>query len=515
MKTLIITIGTRQVGWRCNDGIVRSLGADGVKYDPQHIAEIYKDELGLERGYHQDEGSDRTYPWSVWDLGQRLWQQCQKTGFSPVELLLDQVVITEQVNQGLNHILLWGTCQPDSVSWNYRRMDTAWLAELMAGKLQDVYPNVQVKVFKPVVEAIDVNAIRDELEFNILPFALQTRLPEDDQFTIVIENKGATPAIAEGLSICAGALVRDCQVITMTPIEPKPLYPKVSETVQAAAPATEYRSVNLSSYFWPLERSRILSAWERGDFAEAKVWLKAHRDRYQALYELAEHLSLAVNWQWQDALKALQGNNWLDLPTTKQCIPKSQRNQWRSAIQAQYQVNETPSSKFLKLWESRLLIHLNLIRQNYTAAFIQFVQTLERLLFWRYQTEDWIQQGYVMLPDDKKEWGVKKYKATFYDLRLGWQKQEDLSNDSPICQQLEAINELRNGVIHRSESLTFDELKQVVCPALAIESSEALYTQMEAFLQQFCSPESPMPDRSLLQELYNWGLQQLQSETGS
>jgi hypothetical protein len=29
MKTLIITVGTRQVGWWCQDGIARSLVADG------------------------------------------------------------------------------------------------------------------------------------------------------------------------------------------------------------------------------------------------------------------------------------------------------------------------------------------------------------------------------------------------------------------------------------------------------------------------------------------------------
>ncbi|MEA5495992.1 hypothetical protein VB834_29200 [Limnoraphis robusta Tam1] len=29
LDTLIITVGTRQVGWKCEDGIVRCLGADG------------------------------------------------------------------------------------------------------------------------------------------------------------------------------------------------------------------------------------------------------------------------------------------------------------------------------------------------------------------------------------------------------------------------------------------------------------------------------------------------------
>lgn len=172
MKTLIITVGTRQVGWRCKDGIVRSVGSDGNKSDPAHIDELYRDELGLERGYHQDEGSDRPFPWSVWDLGQRLYQHGQQTSFNPVELLLDQVILDQYLPQGLSHVILWGTQQPESVSWNYRRMDTAWLAELMAGKLRESYSGLSVKVFRPTVGAVDADALREVLEGELLPFAL-------------------------------------------------------------------------------------------------------------------------------------------------------------------------------------------------------------------------------------------------------------------------------------------------------------------------------------------------------
>ncbi len=43
MKTLMITVGNRQVGWRCNDGIVRSFGADGSRKDPPHLDELYRE----------------------------------------------------------------------------------------------------------------------------------------------------------------------------------------------------------------------------------------------------------------------------------------------------------------------------------------------------------------------------------------------------------------------------------------------------------------------------------------
>ncbi|MFN9401337.1 MAG: hypothetical protein ACK57T_16540 [Dolichospermum sp.] len=46
VSTLIITVGTRQIGWRCQDGIIRSFGADGNISYPPHINELYQ-ELGI------------------------------------------------------------------------------------------------------------------------------------------------------------------------------------------------------------------------------------------------------------------------------------------------------------------------------------------------------------------------------------------------------------------------------------------------------------------------------------
>ena len=49
VDTLIVTVGTRQVGWRCIDGIIRSFGADGNIGFPPHVNELYQ-ELKIERG---------------------------------------------------------------------------------------------------------------------------------------------------------------------------------------------------------------------------------------------------------------------------------------------------------------------------------------------------------------------------------------------------------------------------------------------------------------------------------
>lgn len=55
VKTLIITV---QVGWRCNDGIVRSFGADGSRKEPRPLDEL-DEQLGIERGFHDPEGKYR------------------------------------------------------------------------------------------------------------------------------------------------------------------------------------------------------------------------------------------------------------------------------------------------------------------------------------------------------------------------------------------------------------------------------------------------------------------------
>ncbi|QQE67393.1 hypothetical protein GFS31_41060 (plasmid) [Leptolyngbya sp. BL0902] len=511
MKTLIITVGTRQVGWRCKDGVVRSLGADGSKSDPAHIDELYQDELGLERGHHQDEGSARPYPWSVWDLGHRLYQHCQGSGFQNVELLLDQVILNQYLPQGLSHVVLWGTQQPESVSWNYRRMDTAWLSELMAGKLRERYPELSVKVFRPTVGAVDAEVIRDVLESELLPFALGTRQLGDDDFTLLIENKGATPAMSEGLSICAAALVRDCQVVTVSPIEARPLYPQLSDAVKTVTTAQECRAVNLGQYFWPLERERILSAWKRGDFAEARVWLSAHRDRYQALYDLAEYLALASNWQLLDALQGLQ--IWLNQTPTKRKVLPDVRKQWLKDIEilCKSKQKQTPESRYFSIWESRLAIYVNLHRHSYTSAFLQFVQVIERLLFWRYQNEDWIEKGYVTPPESKKNWGVK-YKATFWDLRNAWKIICDLQDNNSLVKTLAWMNDMRNDIVHKNEPLHFDVfVSHLNLSGETDLSDEKLYQAIEIFIQQFCQPDCPIPDRSLLQDLYHWGIEQLQS----
>ncbi|MFQ3627395.1 MAG: hypothetical protein SNJ57_15440 [Cyanobacteriota bacterium] len=516
MKALIITVGTRQVGWRCQDGIVRSLGADGDRGHPPHLDELYA-ELGLERGYHSDEPKPE-FRYSVRHLGEILYQKCEAAqDFSPVELLLDKAILDDQVSEeGLSHIILWGTNQPEGTPWNFRRGDTLWLAHLMAGKIRQQYstqnPNLTVEVWQPEVAANQTDQIRQQLEEFLVNLVKRAWQPQSDEaLTLQIQTKGSVPQVANTLEITAAALMRQCVVQQVIPVEPSPLFEDGNEVARSARTATKFRLISLGEYFWPIERERICSAWERGDFGEAKVWLAAHRDRHEALYQLAERLALATNWQLQDALKQLQGIQWLDAQPTKREVSKQLRSQWREAIQVRCKPNETCESKFLKIWEVTFLVWLELKRQNISLAFLYFSQTLERLLFLRYKTEDWIKNGLLTPPEDKQSWG-SDYNASFGELWRAFQKMECLNDDSTLVKQFKKINELRNSAVHRREPLTVDALNQKLFTELSKldwEKTEKTYQAMEQLLRSVCSKNWSIPEDTLLRSLYQWGLDSL------
>ncbi|MCM1982967.1 hypothetical protein [Lyngbya confervoides] len=248
ISSLIITVGTRQVGWRSPDGIVRSLGADAARGVPSHVDELYQ-ELGIERKSHEAAAQ-----WSVRDLGERLYLHCQiENDFSPVVLLLDAEIIAKEAARDLQQVILWGTQQPDTVPWQYRRMDTLWLAELMAGAIRERYEQLTVEVWAPLLEANDHLAIIEEIETKLINHAEQG-VGADQELTFLIQNRGSTPAIASALEISAAAIVRQYGVKLLIPKEPRPAFANDDQGRASAQVSTFYRSMPLGKYFWPIEK---------------------------------------------------------------------------------------------------------------------------------------------------------------------------------------------------------------------------------------------------------------------
>ncbi|MCL1463255.1 hypothetical protein [Argonema galeatum] len=509
VDTLIISVGTRQVGWRSHNGVVRCFGADGDRGHPGHINELYR-ELGIDRGFYED---NQRYLWSVRDLGQRYWEHCREwlgDDFSAVELLLDDKIIADCVAKGLKQVILWATDQPETVAWNYRRADTLWLAELMKGKIEATWKGVKVDVLHPVVNANNREAIRQELEGFILPLALEGMkgMPADEaeQFVLVIENKGAVPAIAEGLEICAAALVRQCQVINATPIEPQPLYREVADGNSSACTAQIYDFMPVSEYFWPLERLRVISAWERGDFLEAQLWLKAHQSRHKVLYQLAGYLSLSTNWE---IAKFLQDKNfetgWLRSKALNGLATGEEINGWRDRLLF------LRKDEFAQGWESVFLIELALRRENYTGAFVQFAQTLERLLYLRCQQEDWLSKGWVRIESDRGS------DPSFSQLMYGWLTMENYTKSDNFWQLFTAIRVRRNDIIHKAEAVTLGQLRSLWADKgfpvkINSDSGEILKLMMD-LLKGVCRSSWKIPNKTLLRSLYDWGLKVLSDES--
>ena len=507
VNTLIITVGTRQVGWNCKDGVIRSFGADGNIGYPRHVDELYQ-EIEIPREQYQEK--DKNYPWSAKDLGERYYDRCiyeLSYDFSRVELLLDYQIIEAGVKQGLKHIVLWGTDQPDNVSWFYRRLDTIWLAKLMEAKIKSIWPNLKVDVHTPKIEANDNSAIREELEQLILREALEFFSPAgiDEQFVLWIQNKGCTPAIASGVEICAAALVRQCQVFNATPDDPESFFAPHASGAQFACHSPGYKLIPMGEYFWPLERVRVISAWKRGDFPEAQIWLKLHQNRYSLIYKLAGILALSTNWE-NDKFSTKIGE-WVGSRDVLKAVGENQVKAW------QEQLDKIKKTKPTQAWESSFLIELLLYRQNYTAAFIQFVQSLETLLYLHSESGDWRGKGYLTYLDDQDQ-------PSFSGLIHGWCKSKKLDKNNKWYKLLHRLRKKRNQVIHSGESVTLANIRSIwsdggLFTVKHSENPQVITDLMVEVLKEICDRTWEIPQKTFLHSLYDWGLKILNDESAS
>lgn len=508
VNTLIITVGTRQIGWRHQDGIIYSFGADGNIGYPPHITELYQ-KLGIERGTHQE--GDKTYSWSGRDLGQRYYEYCKEWlggDFSQVELLLDQTIIESGVKQGLKHIILWGTDQPEKVSWSYRRLDTLWIAELMAGKIKSLFPTLRVDVHTPRISANDNNAIREELEQLVLKESLAAFSPQqNEEFVLWIQNKGCTPAVASSVEICAAALVRQCQVFNASPDEPTELFTTTENGLVTANHSPSFKLIPMGEYFWSLERLRIQSAWERGDFTEAQLWLKIHQNRHKPLYNLAGCLARYSNCEF-DKRFFQSIEEWLRSNDVSKLLDGETIQAWQEKL------HQMRNNKLRQIWESTLLIKLLLHRQNYTAAFIQFAQILERSLYIQFKSENWLAKGFVTIPTDREHLG-SSYQPGLAGLMQGWCRSQHLHQNDKWSKLLDRIREKRNHLIHEGEAITPSQIRSMwadggLFPVKCPESPEIIGELMMDVLKKISTP--PDLTQLLLYSLYKWGLQSLQQD---
>jgi hypothetical protein len=509
MKTLIITVGTRQVGWRCTDGIVRSLGADGGAFPP-HINELYTLELEQERGYHPDHQS-----WSVRHLGEQFYSLCElKQTFSPVELLIDNSLIAQEVKDGLTQVVLWGTDQPEDLPWKFRRFDTLWLANLMAGKLRQLYPLLQVEVWNPVIAANNPILLCQSVETYILNEVFDA-VPEAERkdFTLLIENKGSVPLIANALEMCAVALSRQCHVKLIIPTEPDSLFIALDNGYQTVQCSTHCSYLPIGKYFWPLEKPKIISAWQRGDFGEAQLWLSAHRDRYKPLCDLAGYLTLATNGDVRMAVKQIKNQWGLNGNKIKRLTTPEEHQRWLALTEKLEEKNQSLHHKYAWIWERIFLFEIEIQKHFNSNSFLSFVQTLEALLNLQCESEEWVKRGYI-------ESG-REYSPSLGTLIKGWEQKHSISEDCPWHFCLDQIRQKRNKVAHEGTALTLNEIDKILSvvsvtsarkPTPREVTANTIIEQMRFVLETVAHPASKLPQDILLRSLYKWGLDSLETE---
>ncbi len=514
-STLIITVGTRQIGWRCPDGIVRSLGADGGASIPPHINELYTLVLGQERGCHPDDQK-----WSVRHLGEQLYALCElHQSFNNVELLLDSNLIDKAVQHGLTRVILWGTSQPEHIPWKFRRFDTLWSAQLMAGKLRQLYPNLQVDVWCPTVAANDTPELCKTVEEFILQSVFNT-VPDTERtaLTLLIENKGSVPAIASALEMCAVALSRQCQVKLIVPDEPDPLFRPIKDEFHSAQISQNATYIPIGRYFWPLEKPKIISAWQRGDFGEARLWLAAHCDRYKALHDLAGYLQLASNWDIEKAIAQLQ-NQWLSSKAVKQKASTEQLELWKALAAPLQTTNKTISVRYLWTWERMFLYEIEAEQHRYSESFMRFALVLEAVLALQHQSEDWLEKQYLTpLPNQD----IGRYEPGLGALMIGWRTKHSLSEDHAWSALLNRVRIARNRLAHPPvKPLKVSEILNILTireqPSTqnfsSMSESETVCFLMQQVLKKVAYPVAKPPQDILLRSLYQWGLEQLNAES--
>jgi hypothetical protein len=484
MKILIITVGNRQIGWRCEDEIVRCVGVSG---DPDHIAEIYQ-EIGVEKPAGR---------YFARHLGKSLYEVCAvDQNFSAVELLLDQNLIAEEVKNDLQQVWLISTDQPDSVADSFRASDTTWLAQLMAGKIRQTWQDLTVKTLDFQVDISRMEAIRLRFEEIIQDLTKKVDSENDDQqMTLLIENKGSVPALSSSLEIYAAALVRQFDVVRVVPREPSPMYLGDQPSRKSANFAEKFDRQSMSQYFLPLERLRIISAWERGDFGEAKIWLEGHRNRYAVLYDLVGYLENAGRQDMRGLLQTIKGK-WLPMKKLKQLASPEQILAW-----SQYDCLDKTKTAAI-IWEYAFQIPIDAETGRLSNAFFLMAQTLERLLFQLYKKDRWLEKGWVEISEELQSKGIGKdrFLPRLEELIKVWSDQYGYRSQFDM---LNGIREKRNKIVHEAAGVSFDEIKTIWGKAnLSIES---IGDSLLLPLQSIGKKVGNLPPKPLLLSLYEWG----------
>ena len=493
VDVLIVAVGARQIGWRCRDGAIRYFDGDSRELSEHPLAK----ELGIDPSKS-----------TLQDLSQHYESHCRDClsgDFSAVELLLDEPIIRDCVSAGLKRLILWGTEQPANSPLVHR--NTIGLARLMAGKVRGHCPQLEVKVVALSAEPDDDKGIRRELEEKVLPLVWPS--PEeserDREWVVAIQSRGSENSIDRTLAQCAVALCRHGRAIDFTPILPNPFEDGANPKSSA------YHANLIGNYGWSWECDRIIAAWERGDFAEARSALSFHPQYYGGLLgNLARQLE---GWK-RGKLSAFVLNSraesleaWLNSPELPELATPEVVTQWQQQLQ---ELRDRPECQ---AWEATFSMDLCLKNGDSPKAFLLFTRILERLLYLQCQEQKWVEKGYAARPKYLNHLG-NSYQPGLKRLVDTWLRVTGRSQTGTLNRLFDNICNTRTIILQKTETVPFDDILFVWSKnGQPIEFTHPQYLglmqRMHEALKMVCAPTWQMADPTLGRSLYKWGLKVL------
>ena len=290
----------------------------------------------------------------------------------------------------------------------------------------------------------------------------------------------------------------------LRPEEPESLFELQPNGFQSACQSKTYKLVPMGELFWPLERERVISAWERGDFREAQIWLKPHENRYRLLYQLAGYLALSTNGQLLEFLQKLQ--SWLTAGDLASIASPEEINNWRETLLCLQSNDRSQERDFAIIWESWFLVDLILSRESYTNAFFQFALTLERILYIKLK---YTKGNNILIRDGSQ--------ITFEELINAWCQVERFEKNNKWSKLLHKIRTKRNNIVHDAESATLSQIWSIWADgglftvSITNDHKEISKLMLEV-LSKVCEG-SWHQEKTLLRSLYEWGLNTLRTDS--
>lgn len=153
--------------------------------------------------------------------------------------------------------------------------------------------------------------------------------------------------------------------------------------------------------------------------------------------------------------------------------------------------------------------YLASLRGDHTNAFVQFAQTLERLLSLRSKMDNWQGKGYISYPECPG--APPKFKE------LNKACYERFSSQNDLYRLLEEIRKKRNGIVHEAKSLTVEQLRHIWSdkgfPTDSVDEPTEMMKPMMNVLRKVCDHNWSIPEKPLLRSLYEWGLDVLRIDS--